>query len=280
MVALTEKYAYQIHEHSLATTWSPTSERVAYSIENELYIHNVLSDTVPQNLGQWGQHILGVSWSPVEDVLALVVRPNETAASAHRELSVIIVEVATGQHNVLGAFAARETEATALDLVWASEGQEVYWFGPVKAAGIAGLAFSLAGKAARPLELPELASELALSWRGYVLSPGVPGPLPIFSLNGEQLVWGTLRGNQVGLWRQPLDAATPAAAVANLPAPVWHIMWAADDRYLIAAGNWETLGAIWLVDMANGEQYRLAEAALLLNLPPATIRLLPLFAER
>lgn len=274
-MSIEEKNAYRIHKQSLATTWSPTGDRVTYSLGNELYVRDIRDGQSPEFLGHWGEMILASSWSPVDDVLAIVVRPDKNTASSEAALDVLVVDIRSGEANVLGSFVALETSSTAMDLVWSPDGQEVYWLGPLKAPGAAGMRFALDRSTVSTLAPPNLAPGLELSWQGNALSSGLPGPTPVLAPDGEQLAWGTLERGRVTLRVQPLDASLPSKIVGELAAPVWSLMWTSDSRNLIAAGNWETLSPLWIVDTEAGDTYRLTEHSLLLSLPAASIRSLP-----
>lgn len=135
--------------------------------------------------------------------------------------------------------------------------------------------FVLDGSTTNTLDPPNLAPGLKLSWQGNALSSGLPGPPPVLAPDGEQLAWGTLERGHVTVRMQPLDASLPSKIVGELAAPIWYLLWTSDSQYLIAAGNWEVLGTIWVIDTEVGNTYRLAEQSFLLNLPAASIRLLP-----
>ena len=123
VVSIEEKNAYRIHEQSLATTWSPTGDRVAYSLGNELYVRDIRDGQSPELLGHWGEMILAASWSPVDDLLAIVVKPDESATPSDAVLEVLTVDVRSGEATTLGSFAALETASTAMDLAWSPDGQ-------------------------------------------------------------------------------------------------------------------------------------------------------------
>ncbi len=77
------------------------------------------------------------------------------------------------------------------------------------------------------------------------------------------------------LWQQPADASTPAEIVAELPTSVRYLVWTPDGRYLIAAGDWSAYAPVWAVDVGKGTIYSIADEALLLSLPPTSLRLPP-----
>ncbi len=235
--------------------WSPDSHHIAFHDPNSaspetVYFQDVTGEGEAQALARLDGKVLALAWSPDGSQIAVVHSLEPVQAQIALRpweglVGIALVRIPSGEIKKLAQVPVAATGATAGDLAWSPDGQEV-WF--------------LAGRISLPVDASPprpLARAPLPQW----VTTEIGESEPVLSPEGSRVAWVVADDRQDGASIRLADVRQPEsrAVIVEGLASVVQLSWTQDGQAIIAAGARDALASVWRINLEKGEATRLVD---------------------